>query len=144
MELGVLLEDPLWNSAPNLIYGFLFEFLQAETIFVSSAPKIRPVTIRRELRWIPKEEQIKIVFSVWEQRQDEKKFWFEIWNRKYDYVDVLLEILEKRFGSIPLFFNTYDVRILEDRASEIEIVGLSENGSIFEGKDLGWSVVDDK
>ena len=143
MQLGVLLDDPLWNSEPSFLWG-PFEVLGREVIFVPSAPKITPVTIRRELLWLPKEEQIKIIFSVWEQRQDEKKFWFEIWNRKYDYVDVLLEILEKRFGSIPLFFNTYDVRILEDRASEIEIVGLSENGSIFEGKDLGWSVVDDK
>lgn len=147
MKVDFLTNGVLSTGVAGFTNGFSDIFvLGEELIFVPPflTTEIKPVTIRRELRWIPREEQIKLIFSVWGQAKDTKQFWFEIWNRKYDYVDVLLEILEKKFGSVPLLFNIYDIRILEDKASEIEIIGLSENGSILEGKDFGWSIVDDK
>jgi len=121
-----------------------FVVVGEEIIHVGIGTKVRPVTIKRELRWNPKQEQIKLIFSVWEKSSEAREYWFEIWNRKYDYVDVLLEIIEKKFGSVSLLFDVYDIKILENKMSDIEIIGLSENGSIFEGKDFGWSVVDDK
>lgn len=138
--------SPFISSLSMLTHGsFISSFLVTQEIIVtpSGRPKTASVAIRREL-WTPKSNVVPLLFAVWNQKNIEKFYQFEIWTRKYDYVDTLYHILEEKYRRVPLEFKFYDIYILEDKISEIDIVDLGNDREIFENKDLGWMVIDDK